>query len=318
MEIQSNEPRKGFSPSWIYLGIIVLLLGAGIYLFLTKNRAEEENEDLTEQVATVANDKASIETEYNAALARLDEMKNQSVQMDSLLSSKGQEVEDLKAKIKAILSNKNATESQMKEANKMIAQLNQKMNAYQEQITALKQENIQLSEDKKQLIDENTQVSKEKESLKEEKKQLEKTVELGSVLHASNFKMEPINMKKSLLGKEKEKETGKAKKADLIRISFDLDDNRISESGEKIIYICVTDPTGAPASFDGTGNSKFKLADGSEKIYTAMKTVPYKQGEKVKGISTDWKPLANFNKGAYNVEIYHMGHRIGQEKVELK
>ena len=167
MEIQSNEPKKGISSSWIYLGVIVLLLGAAIYLYLTKNRAEDENEDLTTQVTEVANDKASLETEYNAALARLDEMKNQSVQMDSLLSTKGEEVEALKAKIKSILSDKNASESQLKEANKLIAQLNAKMSSFQSQITALKQENIQLSEEKKQLIDEKDQVSKEKEGLKE-------------------------------------------------------------------------------------------------------------------------------------------------------
>ncbi len=318
MEIQSNEPKKGISSSWIYLGVIVLLLGAAIYLYLTKNRAEDENEDLTTQVTEVANDKASLETEYNAALARLDEMKNQSVQMDSLLSTKGEEVEALKAKIKSILSDKNASESQLKEANKLIAQLNAKMSSFQSQITALKQENIQLSEEKKQLIDEKDQVSKEKEGLKEEKKQLEKTVELGTVLHASNFRMEAINMRKNLLGKEKEKETEKAKKADLMRITFDLDDNRISESGEKVIYICVADPAGGIASADGTGSAKFKLADGSEKVYTATKTVSYKQGEKVRGISTDWKPLSNFAKGSYKVEIYHMGYKIGDENVSLK
>ncbi|MBL7774321.1 MAG: hypothetical protein JNM95_15790 [Chitinophagaceae bacterium] len=318
MENSPMNERKGISSSWIYLGIIVLLLGAGIYLFLTKNRAEDENEELTNQVTTVTSDKATIETQYNAALARLDEMKNQSVQMDSLLSLKGQEVDELKKKIQAILSNKNATESQLKEANKMIADLNQRLSSFQNQIAALKNENIQLTEEKKDLIGEKNQLQEEKVGLQEEKKELEKTVELGSVLHASGFKLEAINQKKNLFGKEKEKETEKAKKADLIRVSFDLDDNRISESGEKIVYICVTDPSGSVASADGTPNTKFKMSDGSEKIYTVSKTVPYKKGEKVNGVSCEWKPLGNFTKGNYKVEVYHMGYKIGGEKVELR
>jgi hypothetical protein len=157
-------------------------------------------------------------------------------------------------------------------------------------------------------------LTQEKETLSEEKKGLEKTVELASVLHASGIKMEAINSTKNLFGKEKEKGTAKANKADLIRISFDLDDNRVSESGEKIIYICVYDPNGNVISGNG---SKIKLADESEKSYTTSKTIPYKQGEKVKGISTDWKPSADFAKGTYKVEIYHMGYKIGREMVTL-
>ncbi len=318
MEINSNEQRRGFSPNWIYLGIIVLLLGAGIYLFLTKNRAEDENEELVNQVATVSNDKATIETEYNDALKRLDEMKTQSVQMDSLLSTKNDELSAMKSKIESILKQKNLSASQLAEANKLIAELKSKMTNYQQQITALKQENVELNEENKSLTEEKSQLTQEKQSLTEEKKGLEKTVELGSVLHASGIKMEAINNKKNLFGKEKEKETEKAKKADLIRISFDLDDNRISESGEKIIYICVYDPSGNVISANGTNSTKFKLSDDSEKLYTASKTIPYKQGEKVRGISTDWKPLANFSKGSYKVEIYNMGYKIGSEMVTLR
>lgn len=307
MENTTNEPRKGLSMQWIYIGIIVLLVAAGIYLFVSKNKEEDKNELLTTQVEATAADKVTIETEYNAALARLDEMKNQSVQMDSLLTTKNEEVEDLKKRIDAIVKNKNATDAELKQARSMITELNGKLNNFQTQITALKQENVQLTEDKKNLIAENTEVTNEK-------KDLEKKVELGSVLHASGFKLEAINIKKNLLGKEKEKETEKAKKADLIRVSFDLDDNRISESGEKIIYICIVDPRGNVVS---NGN-KFKMQDGSDKAFTTSKTVPYKKGEKVYGLSTEWKPNMDFVKGDYNVEVYHQGYRIGGEKVTLK
>ncbi|GBL36206.1 hypothetical protein EMGBS15_18010 [Filimonas sp.] len=277
MEINTNEPRKGFNPNWIYLGIIALLSAACIYFFLTKNKVADQNEELTNQVATVSNDKATIETEYNDALQRLDEMKTESTQMDSLLNSKDGELSAMKAKIESILKQKNLSKSQLAEANRLIAELKSKMTGYQEQITALKQENVQLSEDKRALTEEKGQLTQEKETLSEEKKGLEKTVELASVLHASGIKMEAINSTKNLFGKEKEKGTAKANKADLIRISFDLDDNRVSESGEKIIYICVYDPNGNVISGNG---SKIKLADESEKSYTTSKTIPYKQGEK--------------------------------------
>lgn len=192
------------------------------------------------------------------------------------------------------------------------------MDDFQKTITALKQENIELTEDKKQLTEEKNQLNAEHENLKEEKKQvektLEKTVETASILHASDFKMEAINKKTNLFGKEKEVETGKARKADLIRFSFDLDDNRVSESGEKLVYICVYKPNGTIANNGG----KFKMSNGTEKGYTTTKSISYKQGEKVNDIITEWRPNDSFDKGTYKVEIYHMGYKIGSENVTLK
>ncbi len=316
MEINSNEPRRGFSPTWIYLGIIALLLAAAIYLFLTKNQTVNENEQLSNQVTEVSNDKASIETEYNAALARLDQMRGENASMDSVLTTKDAELSEMKAKIEKILKQKNLSTSQLAEANKLIAEFRARMTGFEQQLIALKQENIALSEDNRQLTEDKNSLSSEEESLTEAKTGLEKKVELGSVLHASNIRMEAINTTKTLFGKEKEKETAKAKKADLIRISFDIDDNRISESGEKMVYICVYDPSGNLIS--GSNAAKFKLADDNEKAYSATKMINYKQGEKVKGISTDWRPNSSFSSGNYKVEIYHMGYKIGSEKVSLK
>jgi len=311
MENNTQDTQKSFNSNWIYLGIIALLLIAGIYLFVTKNEVEKQKADTINELATVSTDKAAVENQYNAALARLDEMKGQSIQMDSLLNDRNAEVEELKRKIKKILDNKNASESELKKANSMIAQLNSKMAEFQNTITALKQENINLTEDKKQL-------TAAQENLKEEKRKVEKTlettIETASILHASDFKMEAINRKKNLLGKDKEVETGKAKKADLIKFSFDLDENRVSESGEKVIYICVYKPNGSIAG----NNSKFKLSTGVEKGYTTSKTISYKQGEKVNDIVTQWIPSEDFEKGNYKVEVYHMGYNIGSENVTLK
>ena len=311
MENNTQDTQKSFNTNWIYLGIIALLLVAGIYLFVTKNEVEKQKADTINELATVSTDKATVENQYNAALARLDEMKGQSIQMDSLLNDRNAEVEELKRKIKKILDNKNASESELKKANSMIAQLNNKMAEFQNTITALKQENITLTEEKKQL-------TTAQENLKEEKRKVEKTlettIETASILHASDFKMEAINKKKNLLGKDKEVETGKAKKADFIKFSFDLDENRVSESGEKVIYICVYKPNGSIAG----NNSKFKLSTGSEKGYTTSKTISYKQGEKVNDIATQWIPSEDFEKGNYKVEVYHMGYNIGSENVTLK
>lgn len=318
MEEQSGTPRSGIRTSWIYLGIIAILLAAGIYLFFSKNKAENENEELNNQVSLVTNDKDNLQKEFEAALLRLDEMKNQSVQADSLLQERAEEVDALKNRIKKILASGHATESQLKEARQMINEFKSRLSNYEKQITELKQENIQLTEENKDLAEQKGKLQEDKTNLEETVKDKEKTIELGSVLHASGFKMEAINQKKNLLGKEKEVETSKAKRADLMRITFNLDDNRISESGEKLLFICVTDPSGNVATMNNSRASKFKLKDGSDKLYTVSKTVAYKKGEPVYGIACEWKPAQDFERGTYKVEVYHMGYKIGGENVSLK
>ena len=124
-------------------------------------------------------------------------------------NTKNEEVEELKAQIQKVLNDKNATSSQLKEANAMIRELNAKMSSYEKQIIALKQENVQLTEEKRALTEENAQKTEENMALQTDNQELVKKVEKGSVLHASSIRMEAIDRKKNLLGKEKEKETEK-------------------------------------------------------------------------------------------------------------
>jgi hypothetical protein len=122
-----------------------------------------------------------------------------------------------------------------------------------------------------------------------------------------------IPIKKRLLT-GKEANTEKAKRAELIRINFELTDNRISETGEKQIYIVVYGPDG-----NAFGTDKFKLSNGTEKQYTISKMVPYVQGQTTKNIALDWKPNSDkFSSGTYNVEIYHLGYLVGSKNISLK
>lgn len=297
----------------IYLVIIAVLAAALIYLFVSKQKSDDTIENQTEQLETAQTDFTDLETDYNAVLARLDEMRTQSVQMDSLLGTKTEEVNALKEKIAAILKDKNASASKLKEANGLIAELNKKLSSFEEQLVALKRENIELTEDNKQLSEEKSALETERSNLNNEKQALEKKVEEGSVLSASNIRMETLKQGKNLVGKAVEKETSKATKVNMIRITFDLNDNRISESGDKIIYMVITGPNGTVY-----GRSTFRTHEGKDKVYTTTKIVPYHKGEKAYGVTLDWTPSTTFEKGSYHVDLYHMGYKIGSQQVALR
>src|SRR5690606_5938351 len=108
---------------------------------------------------------------------------------------------------------------------------------------------------------------------------LSQKVRLGSVLHASNIRMVPIDLRR---GGKKEKQTTKANQVDVFRVSFDIDENRIAEAGIKDLYIRILSPQGNLLSNAAYGSGVSQTFDGQTLNYTMAKQVSLNQGEPVK------------------------------------
>jgi predicted nuclease with TOPRIM domain len=312
------------SKNWIYLAIIGVLAASTGYLFFSKNQQEDKTHLVTEQLADVSSAKQALQDEYNATLQRLDEMKTQNSSMDSLLNNRNAEIKSLLDEISAIKNKTNASAEELSTARRLISSLQGKLDGYQKQIDELKKANAQLATEKQQVTQQRDQLAgeksaeqqknevlnSEKQNLENKNSELSSTVSLAKVLHAGNIRIEPIK-KQWLTGKQVE--TEKAKRAKLMRISFDLDDNRVAESGNKDVYIVVYGPDGN-AYKTGT----FNLVDGTQKAYTVIKNIAYTQGKTTKDINLEWKPEGKFDAGDYNVEMYHSGYKIGEQVIKLK
>jgi hypothetical protein len=313
------------SKNWLYLSIIAVLAASTIYLFVSKTKSDNRTTEIGQELATETTAKQSVQDEYNAALLRLDEMKSDNASMDSLLTTKNVEIAALTDKISNIVKNKNASDAQISEAKTLIASLNGKLDVFTKQINTLKAANAQLATEKEQVTTERDAVTAQRDAVTTEKNNveaakkttdeknadLEKKVDLAKVLHASHIMLEPVK-KRWIDGKEIS--TSKAGRVEMIHIKFNLDDNRLSESGDKEVYVVIYGPDG-----NAYGSSKFAMNDGTQKTYSASKTIPYTQGQTTKDISLDWKPTdSNFGAGDYNVEIFHKGYKIGEQNVRLR
>ncbi len=106
----------------------------------------------------------------------------------------------------------------------------------------MKTQNTQLTQEKQQVTAERDSVKKIYDSANQVIKQKEDVIDVGSTLHASNFNI--VGIKEKSGGKEKITTT--AKRVDKLRISFDIDENRITQSGSKDIYVAITSPDGNP------------------------------------------------------------------------
>jgi hypothetical protein len=254
-----------------------------------------------------------VTKEYEDALLRLDAMTSSNTRLDSLVKSKDQELEGLKSRIKGLVNKQNATAADLKEARALITELNGKIDGYLVEIQRLQAENQQLTQDKQALTTQKAELEQNLATTSTEKKAAEEKVDIGSTLHASNFKINAVNVK----GGGKEKNTSTAKRADKFRISFDLDENLIAPSGKKDLYVVVTDPSGKVVSEQGLNSGSFTTRKDGEKQFTNKVSVDYEQGAK-KSVSFDLQQTDKYVPGNYKVEVYHNGFKIGENTVVLK
>jgi hypothetical protein len=298
---QASQPRKNTLIYWI---VISVLLATCIYMFLGKRKATEQNEQTTAQLIVSDSSRKSVENDYNAALARLDQLTTKNVQMDSMVNVKDGEIAKLKAQIGKIMHDKNASAAQLAQAKELINKLNSTVKGYEERIAQLEQDNSKLT-------NANATITKERDSTVTQNIALK---QLGSVLHASNIRMVPIHQKKS----GKETTTVKARKVDLMKITFDIDENRIADNGTKDIYIRILGPDGNIISNAASGSGVTSLFDGKSLNYTVMKQIPLEKGKPVNDISMNWHQDGDYLPGNYTIEIYNQGYLIGKGSVSLK
>ena len=299
----------------VLIGVIVLLLGYIIYDKTQDSKTQTTLTTTQQALATKEIDyknldsaKAILQAQFDVASNKIDTLTTANVKLEGALAARNSEIAKKKAEIKIILSKKNASESELKDAKEKLSELNNQIDSYVAEITKLKAENQQLATDKKQLTTEKEQLTTEKNQLSTDKKNLEDKVDVASTLTASHINITAIKLSGS-----KEKETETAKRANFFRLSFVIDENRVSASGKKALYVVVTSPDGKTSIANGT----FTTREGVETQYTEKIDVNYEQG-KVLPVSFDWKPGTQFLPGDYKIEIYNNGFKIGETKKTLK
>lgn len=309
---QSPAPRKD-NRGLIYGVLIAALLGTWGYIIYDKSKTKEVIQQKDVQYAALDSSKNMVQKEYDDALLRLDAMTSSNSRLDSLVKTKDKELTSIKSRIQTLVKKQNASAADLAEARKLIKELNGKVDGYLQEIERLTAENQQLTKDKETLTTQKTELETNLATTTAEKAAAEEKVDIGSTLHASNFKITAINEKSG----GKEKTTSSAKKADKLRISFDLDENRITPTGPKDLYVLVTDPAGKIVSEQGLNSGNFTTRTDGEKAFTNKVSVDYEQGVR-KAVSFDLKQTEKYTPGAYKVEVYQNGFKIGEGTVNMK
>jgi len=300
MENEKLKNKKS-NRAWIYIAIIVVLLITNFYLFFQKKDVDEKNHQMLGQVSDVISEKEELQQEYEASLSRLDLLYSDNQQLNEELKEKNKEIEKQKIRIQNILNNKNASDAELKEARTMIRNLNRQIDSYEEEIYSLRKANLKLKE--------------EIDSINVKSESLSAQIESGKILAIGNMKLNAISLRRK--GRV-EKETQKAKKADLLRISFDIIENRFIENSEETLYIAITNPEGYLLSNAALGSGSFEDGNGEVQYYSVFQNVKVEKGKPIRDVQVDWVQSSDYEKGEYIVEIFHKEESIAKKKVNLR
>lgn len=313
-ENETAIPEKKSKVKDILVGILILsLLGTWGYIIWDKNNTRELVAQKDSLINTTSTQKDQLQKELEDATLRYENIKSDNAKKDSTISIRDKEIEDKKSRIRSLLSKMNASQSDLNEAKALILSLNSDIEGYKTQIALLESQKVELTKANETVTKDRDRIQRDYDSSIEQIKNRDNTIDIASTLHASNFNIVGMSQKSG----GKIVETTKAKKVDLLRVSFDLDENMITTSGAKILYIIITDPTGKVITTNQLGSGKFQTRDGDAKDYTQKIEVNYVQNKR-QTVSFDWKSMETFKIGNYKIEVYNNGFKVGEGTRTLK
>jgi len=315
METTNTQPENNVPASkkkeYIIIGILsFLLLGSIIYNFYQANQNKAETEILNIGLKDTETAKAQLQAKLDSLSKEFETTRGAMETRDSLLSRRDAEIFDKQREIQNILNKGEISESELKQAKRMIVALNADIARFKQEIVVLKQKNDSLLVANESLNQEKTTISEELSSEKEKAQETEQNIR--STFSVSNYQITGLRVKNN----GKEVETDKAKRIDKLRVSFDLDPNEWAETGEKEIFISIYKPDGKLGKFKDSSPGELETWSLGTISYSDKIRFNYNKGT-TKNISFDWEDY-DFPKGKYRIDLYQNGFKIGQKSLELK
>lgn len=310
----NNDNNEGKNKKTWYIVLIVALLGTWAYLIYDKAQNNREEKELRTQVVTTDSLRNVVQMQYDEISRELDATLGENTSLKGTLAEQKAEIDRLKAQIQEELVKSNGD---LQRAQSLIGELKGRVNNLLAQIDVLKKQNVALTESNQELTMRNDTLQQEKiaiiDTLTETRTEKARIEDEASTLYISGLNITPVSVSRS----GKESETSRARRADMLRVDFTIGENRVASSGNKSIYVIVTNPDGNVLSSPGMGSGIFNTRQSGEKVFTRQLNVNYKQGQSLP-VSFTLSQETPYKAGNYRVDIYNNGYRIGGGNVSLK
>lgn len=317
------KAKKGFLFIPTLITVSILFLGIIGYLLHENSNKEQLVDKKVTELEEVYQLKYELETEYNNALADLDDLKGQNEELDYMIEIQEQKLKEQKGKITNLLKSKKL----LKQARVEIDQLKIQVEQYMADVENLEAKNEELAMQNQSLfqdrevltetlqsqIIENTELNEVKAVLVSQRDDLAKTVHFASVIKVDEIDV--TGVKTTNRGKSVTRKS--AKSVDQLKVCFTTHANEIVEPNIEKFYIRIVNPAGETLAIEDLGSGSIQDPKTGEDIrYTQATETEYDNTEQ--NLCFLWEPKLPFQPGNYDVEIYNKGYLSGKGSFVLK
>lgn len=299
------QPQKDTKKIYILLGVIVLLIGTNIFLWMQKDKSDVK----FEQTST---EKAKLQAQLNQLEIDLTEATSNADSLNASLMAKDEELKSKVAQLQSALRRGNLSAADLEKARNEIDQLRYYIRKYQDEITELKKENEMLASENQGLKQTVNAEQRKSSDLLDQNINLSNKVAVASLLRTSQITANGIRLRNS----GKEVETDRAKVLEKIRVDFTIADNQVASQGARDFYIRIVNPEGKAEVVTDATDSRFN-ADGESLQYSA-KTNAMFENKPGQQYTIYWTKSSTLNPGLYTVILYADGNSIGKTTIKLK
>jgi hypothetical protein len=294
--------KKNRSNTGLLLLVVLLLISNVVMLWMLMQRGKEV-EQTQEQVQAISSEKDNVTHLLESMLASYDTLKTENDQLTT-------EMEAQKAQIGELLDRVKRGNYDLSKAKKEAETLRKIMKGYVATIDSLNQANQLLTAENLTIKQELGEEKAQKDALTTQKQELEGKISKGSVLHTTTINAGALFMRNN----GKQVETDRANKAEMVKCCFTLGENRVTNAGDKTLYMRVISPDGTvlPAT---DGDNRFKF-NGVEGEFSARREVNY-QNQPV-DVCIFWTGTSELRTGQYIVEVYEAGALVSKANFNLK
>ena len=282
--------------------LIIILSLAIIFLVIDKINQKSKTNIVIEELEDTNTEKQNISNELKDLVVQYDDLKTNNDTLNAKLAKEQEKIKEILDQLKYV---KASNSVKVKEYKKELGTLRKIMRSYIVQIDSLYTKNKELVSENIKVKGQYQDIVSENEDLSYERDSLAGTVEKAATLKAMNITSIGLNVR--------DKETNRISKLDKIKVCFTLDENNITEQGEKWVYIRIAKPDKYVIT-----ESEFNLFsfEGKQIAYTSRRKVNF-TGKRI-DMCIFWKKNEELNAGLYYVDIFSDNKKIGTQAFNLK
>ena len=290
------ENQKGNSNlKAIVIVLLLLLLGSLGYIFKMSTDAEivrtELKTTLTEK-ESVMKDLLALKATYDTAIAENTSMSEELIKE--------------RDKVVALMSDLKKSNGDISKFKSQLTSLQSNMKVLIAENDNLKKQNVTLTIQRDSTKVVLVESKKANEVLTSQNSDLAKTVEKGSILSVLNTNGAAFIVRSS----GKQIATEKANRADILKVSFTIAENKIAKSGTKTYFVQVID-----SENNVVGEKKVENFGTKSLTYSFTTNVKYEN--KTVNVSEDLAG-SKFVKGTYTVNVYDKSELVSKTSFSLR